>query len=67
MAKEGKIIIRRQRTVRYIGLVAAARKLCVTPQHLAHCLRGDRALAHAKARRLEIVDVEEGDGKADPA
>ena len=47
--------------------VAAARKLCVTPQHLAHCLRGERALAHAKARRLEIVDVEEGDGKADPA
>lgn len=56
---EGKIIIKRQRTERFIGLAEAARKLGVSRIHLTRCLHGKRELAREKLRRIRIVDVED--------
>lgn len=56
---EGKIIIKRQKTERYIGLTEAAKKLGVSRIHLTRCLHGERGLAREKLRRIRIVDVED--------
>lgn len=61
---DGKIIIKRQKTERYIGLTEAAKKLGVSRIHLTRCLHGERDLAREKLRRIRIVDVEVEDSHA---
>ena len=58
---ESKVIIRRKRTERFIGVEKAARELGVTTLHLSRCLHGKRELAREKMRRIRIVDVKGGD------
>jgi len=54
-----KIIIKRKRTERFIGVAEAASRLGVSRIHLTRCLHGERELAREKLRRIEIVDVGE--------